>query len=133
MYYYYAGEEKTMVAWPAGLRMITGNSTSGFTQNMNVQLTFGTGLLRSNQKTDAQNYGAINFACLGSEEVDTPYLPQYCAGGLRADLFFPSCWNGKDIDSTNHTSHVAYSSNVETGGSDGEGDYGSTLPGNGKW
>ena len=27
---------------------------------------------------------------------------------LRLDVFFPSCWNGVDLDSTDHASHVAY-------------------------
>lgn len=27
---------------------------------------------------------------------------------LRADIFFPSCWNGTDLDSPDHRSHMAY-------------------------
>jgi hypothetical protein len=27
---------------------------------------------------------------------------------LRADIFFPSCWNGTDLDSSDHQSHLAY-------------------------
>lgn len=27
---------------------------------------------------------------------------------LRADIFFPSCWNGVDLDSADHKSHLAY-------------------------
>lgn len=36
------------------------------------------------------------------------YLDQYCTNGVRVELMFPSCWNGKDLDSDNHRSHVAY-------------------------
>jgi hypothetical protein len=32
-----------------------------------------------------------------------------CPGGIRATVIFPSCWNGKDLDSPDHKSHVAYS------------------------
>jgi Domain of unknown function (DUF1996) len=31
---------------------------------------------------------------------------------MRFDLFFPSCWNGVDIDSADHKSHMAYPSRV---------------------
>jgi hypothetical protein len=27
---------------------------------------------------------------------------------LRFDIFFPSCWNGRDLDSANHKDHMAY-------------------------
>jgi hypothetical protein len=41
---------------------------------------------------------------------DTAELPnKYCPGGIRATIIFPSCWNGKDLDSPDHKSHVAYS------------------------
>ena len=33
-----------------------------------------------------------------------------CSGGMRAEVQFPSCWNGIDVDSDNHTTHVAYPS-----------------------
>jgi len=29
---------------------------------------------------------------------------------MRAELQFPDCWNGKDLDSTDHKSHMAYRS-----------------------
>ena len=31
---------------------------------------------------------------------------------LRFDLFFPSCWNGVDLDSADHKSHMAYPETV---------------------
>lgn len=46
---------------------------------------------------------------------DKAYLDANCADGIRAELMFPSCWNGKDLDSPDHRSHVAYPSEVMTG------------------
>lgn len=35
---------------------------------------------------------------------------------LRLDIFFPSCWNGTDLDAADHKSHMAYpSKNATTG------------------
>jgi hypothetical protein len=51
----------------------------------------------------------VSFACLGANQPETNGLPNYnCPGGLRAQIFFPSCWDGKNLDSTNHMSHMAY-------------------------
>jgi hypothetical protein len=43
------------------------------------------------------------------------YLDANCPQGIRLEIMFPSCWNGKDVDSPNHKSHVAYPDLVTTG------------------
>jgi len=32
----------------------------------------------------------------------------FCKNGLRLQAFFPMCWDGKNLDSPNHRSHMAY-------------------------
>lgn len=77
-------------AFPAGFRMFAGtankrNSTGGF---------------------EAE---AVNYACLGANKPETNELPNYnCPGGLRAQIFFPSCWDGVNLDSPDHKSHMSY-------------------------
>ena len=69
---------------------------------------------------------ALGFNCLnynapaeGAREYhylrNKTFLDAQCTDGIRAELMFPSCWNGKDLDSTNHSSHVAYPSGVQVG------------------
>jgi hypothetical protein len=70
---------------------------------------------------------AIGFNCLhygnepneGSMEHhglrDKNYLDTYCTDGIRAELMFPSCWNGQELDSGNHTTHIAYPSEIKYG------------------
>lgn len=36
------------------------------------------------------------------------FLDANCPDGLRLEVMFPSCWNGKDVDSDDHKSHMAY-------------------------
>ncbi|KAF2249622.1 hypothetical protein BU26DRAFT_482269 [Trematosphaeria pertusa] len=49
---------------------------------------------------------ASNINC-GSP--DTQELPKaFCEGGIRTVITFPTCWDGKNLDSPDHTSHVAY-------------------------
>ena len=51
---------------------------------------------------------AINFACLGAGKPETNSLPNYnCPGGLRAQVYFPSCSDGR-LDSKDHRSHMSY-------------------------
>ncbi|KAG2012832.1 hypothetical protein CC2G_009800 [Coprinopsis cinerea AmutBmut pab1-1] len=33
---------------------------------------------------------------------------QPCSGGIRSNLYFPGCWDGKTLDPPDHSSHVAW-------------------------
>ncbi|CAO2653385.1 Nn.00g027960.m01.CDS01 [Neocucurbitaria sp. VM-36] len=40
---------------------------------------------------------------------DNQTLPNsFCAGGIRSVITFPTCWDGVNLDSPDHMSHVAY-------------------------
>lgn len=60
----------------------------------------------------------ISFNCLGAGQPETGGIPNYkCPGGLRAQVFFPQCWDGKNADSPDHKSHMSYpAGNVYNGG-----------------
>ncbi|KAF2658680.1 WSC domain-containing protein, partial [Lophiostoma macrostomum CBS 122681] len=77
-------------AFPEGFRMLAGETTKrSFTRNREAL--------------------AISFACLGAGQPETNSMPNYrCPNGLRAQVFFPSCWNGRDLDSPDHRSHMSY-------------------------
>jgi len=88
---------KGLIAFPEGFRMLAGNPS-----------------LRSYSNTLEQR--AVNFVCLGNEGPHTNNMPdKNCPNGLRSQIVFPSCWNGKDLDSPNHKSHVAYPSAMDNG------------------
>jgi hypothetical protein len=38
-----------------------------------------------------------------------------CPNGLRAQVFFPGCWDGKNLDSPDHKSHMAYPDGIDNG------------------
>ena len=69
---------------------------------------------------------ALGFNCLNYQTTaeaslnrhflpNKTYLDEHCTDGVRFELMFPSCWNGKDVDSDDHQSHVAYPSLVMDG------------------
>lgn len=50
--------------------------------------------------------GGSGAPCDSSDSAGFPATP--CPGGIRATVIFPSCWDGKNLDSVDHRSHVAY-------------------------
>ncbi|EXJ54754.1 murein transglycosylase [Cladophialophora yegresii CBS 114405] len=96
-----AGEGEKLKAFPPGFRMVAGNPF---------------------KRTAGNDFAsqAISYNCLdynGPAKPETPNFPNYnCPNGLRAQVFFPSCWNGKDLDSPDHMSHVSYPANSYNSG-----------------
>lgn len=69
---------------------------------------------------------ALGFNCLNYDKPPEPslgrhflpnktYLDEHCTDGIRLELMFPSCWDGENVDSPDHTSHVLYPSLVIDG------------------
>lgn len=82
-----------LLAFPEGFRMIAGDPFKrNYTGDFPAQ--------------------AISFACLDFDaeaSPETKHLPKRnCPNGVRAQVFFPSCWNGKDLDTADHKSHMSY-------------------------
>jgi len=62
---------------------------------------------------------AISFVCLGNPSAPEmnkfPTDKYFCSNGFRAQVFFPMCWNGRDLDSPDHRTHVAYPTSYNLG------------------
>jgi hypothetical protein len=67
---------------------------------------------------------------LNCASPDGQTLPTgFCVGGIRSVITFPTCWDGKNTDSVDHKSHVAYSSVTSGAGNVGSnGNCPSTHP-----
>jgi hypothetical protein len=76
------------VPFPQGFRMIAGDHNA----------------------TSPQSSAITNWRCSGSTQTAAQAAIPSCSATqyLDARIKFPSCWDGKNIDSTNHMSHVAY-------------------------
>ena len=55
---------------------------------------------------------AVSFVCLDYSGQQSGYYnalpPHACPDGIRAQVFFPSCWDGVNLDMPDHASHMAY-------------------------
>lgn len=50
---------------------------------------------------------------LNCASPDSQTLPtEFCVGGIRSVITFPTCWDGKNLDSPDHESHVTYAAGV---------------------
>jgi hypothetical protein len=87
--------------FPAGLRMVAGNSHAVFAQPLRITY-WDCGLVKTTL------YGPRNgFVPAASSSV--PDCPPKTT--LQLHVNFPDCWNGRELDSANHKSHMAYSVN----------------------
>ncbi|KAJ9638649.1 hypothetical protein H2204_004125 [Knufia peltigerae] len=121
-----AGFGAEVTAFPQNFRMIAGMSSKRtfVGPNPDTPMALWTDADRTQPSLMEK---ALGFNCLhydhppneGALEVhylrNKTYLDEFCDDGLRAEVMFPSCWNGKDLDSENHTTHVAYPNEVKYG------------------
>ena len=89
-YYTGAGKRPPLTAWPAGLKVLAGDSKA----------------------TQPQPTSAVYWGCGDGSSVSKVTSPPQCRSGdtgLTVHVIFPDCWNGRDLDSPDHRSHLAYS------------------------
>ncbi|KAK3366280.1 hypothetical protein B0T24DRAFT_711821 [Lasiosphaeria ovina] len=73
-------------------------------------------------KNQAARFRQITYTCLQTpgtrypESVNFPTSP--CPAGIMANVRFPTCWDGKNLDSPDHMSHMSYpeTGTFESGG-----------------
>jgi hypothetical protein len=76
---------------------------------------------------DALHQKAIGFNCLNYNAPpegslyrhflpEKSYIDANCPDGLRLELLFPQCWDGVNLDSPDHQSHVAFPDAMLNGG-----------------
>ncbi|CAJ2511894.1 Uu.00g075190.m01.CDS01 [Anthostomella pinea] len=100
--YYVSAQPGEITAFQPGFRMLVGDPTKR-TADTNLKLQ------NCYRCYTGPNFGGdVNAPCQ-DDSIDTQGLPnKQCAGGIRSNLLFPTCWDGKNLDSPNHQAHVAY-------------------------
>ncbi|KAJ5980903.1 hypothetical protein N7481_008201 [Penicillium waksmanii] len=112
-------------AFPKGFRMLAGDP---FQRNFTWPVPdppksnwAGAQISQKALEQKALGFNCLNYATTAEGTLDRHYMPnktyldEHCTDGIRLELMFPQCWNGKDADSVDHKSHVAYPSLVMEG------------------
>jgi len=76
--------------FPNGFRMVAGNP------------------LRRTQNNSDPAQLAIDMVCLGGNSPEQGGFPISPCDRMRAQIYFPACWDGVNLDPADHQSHVAY-------------------------
>jgi hypothetical protein len=84
------GDNAFQQAFPYGFRMVAGDPAR-----------------RTNNEALFEDQ-AVDIVCLGGTSPEGPGFPKSRCDRMRAQVFFPSCWDGKNLDTPNHHDHVAY-------------------------
>ncbi|OJJ48972.1 hypothetical protein ASPZODRAFT_60273 [Penicilliopsis zonata CBS 506.65] len=123
VYYLLYGENVT--AFPEGFRMLAGDT---YQRNFTWPIPdppksdwTGAQLSQKALQQKALGFNCLNYAVAAEPSLYRHFLPnktfidEQCVDGVRFELMFPSCWNGKDVDSPDHKSHMAYPTLVMDG------------------
>ncbi|KAH9978299.1 hypothetical protein BJV74DRAFT_780833 [Russula compacta] len=86
--------------FPDGLRIFTGDAA--------VRNYTGT------PESQAISWLCVDFNNPGAQQT-SGFTNTNCPDGLRAQVFFPACWDGVNLDSPDHKSHMAYPAQIDDG------------------
>lgn len=118
-------ESYNVTAFPQGFRLLAGDTRQrNYTGSFPDTDPSTWDAEERSQKSLGQK--AIGFNCLNYDIEGEPtayrhflpdkgYMDQHCKNGIRAEIYFPSCWDGKNLDSDNHKDHMAYPSDIKGG------------------
>ncbi|KAF3358795.1 hypothetical protein VDGD_09409 [Verticillium dahliae] len=126
---YYQYHLPKLVAFPAGFRMVAGDTkqrswtTWNLTQPDPPANEWDALGLKTQQSLRERSMGfnCLNYAGQAEPTLYRHFLPTQqfiqanCPNGIRTEINFPSCWNGVDLDSEDHRSHVAYPDELNNG------------------
>ncbi|KAK8036280.1 hypothetical protein PG993_008894 [Apiospora rasikravindrae] len=96
----FSGRNMKVTAFPVGFRMLAGNPM------LRSKTGMAPGICHRCLAASDRTSGGAGAPCDRSDTATFPKTP--CPGGIRATIIFPSCWDGKNVDSPDHQSHVAY-------------------------
>jgi hypothetical protein len=98
VYYIPSGK---VTAFKPGFRMIAGNAA-----NDDPKKVASGNICHRCWKSTNDNQFVGGAPCSGSDTVDIP--ADVSCKMIRQTIIFPTCWDGKNLDSPDHKTHVAY-------------------------
>lgn len=121
-----AGEKK-VTAFPPGFEMISGDTKlRNYSYPLDAVDKSHWASTKPYNTQDFLRQAALGFNCLHYKKDPEPtlyrhflpdkaYLDENCIDGVRFEIMFPSCWDGKNKAPLDKRSHVAFPSQVMTG------------------
>ncbi|KAL2265061.1 hypothetical protein VTJ83DRAFT_7571 [Remersonia thermophila] len=100
--YYVSPGPGAVTAFRPGFRMLVGDA--------NQREKRGEGMISQTcfRCYSGPDWDGDRFAPCADPSVDTEELPPKPCYGIRSNILYPTCWDGKNLDSPDHKSHIAY-------------------------
>ncbi|KAK4183224.1 hypothetical protein QBC35DRAFT_443732 [Podospora australis] len=109
--YYTSPGPNLTTAFQPGFRMLSGDPTQR--THSGLPRSAAQSCFRCFPKDD---FGGSMYSPCNDPVWDTEHLPkQPCPGGIRSNIVFPLCWDGKNLDSPDHKEHVSHPVGGPTG------------------
>jgi hypothetical protein len=100
VYYIPSADNKTSVtAFKPGFRMLVGDATADSEESSSKARK----VCHRCMPATGDN---TNLNCAAPDAQSLP--KSSCVGGIRSIITFPTCWDGVNLDSPDHKSHLAY-------------------------
>ncbi|KAF2729550.1 hypothetical protein EJ04DRAFT_515858 [Polyplosphaeria fusca] len=90
-----------VTAFKPGFRMLTGDPMLRSGENQAPGICH-----RCYAGKDFEPFGGA--PCIDTKYDTVQLPPKPCPGGIRSTIYFPTCWDGKNLDSPDHKAHMAY-------------------------
>ncbi|KAL1861659.1 hypothetical protein VTK73DRAFT_6990 [Phialemonium thermophilum] len=101
VYYFPQDLKSSVTAFKPGFRMFAGD--------VNLRTSEGQSPKNCFRCYTGPNFQGDNDAPCMDPKLDTSGFPtEPCLGGIRTNIHFPTCWDGKNLDSPDHKTHMAY-------------------------
>lgn len=97
--------------FPPGFRMLSGSP--GLRAYDNITMTYGNSTYPPRPISDRVSFACIDYTTSHPETSGFP-IKMYCPQGLRAQIQFPTCWDGVNLYKSDQ-SHVAHLSQIDNG------------------
>ncbi|KAF4566439.1 hypothetical protein EYR36_011865 [Pleurotus pulmonarius] len=96
-------------AFPPGFKMISGDPTrraKKYTEGLGTQAELA---------ERAISYTCLRYTTTNEDVYSYGFPSTDCEAGFQGRIHMPSCWDGQNLDSPDHRSHVAFLSDLDNG------------------
>ncbi|KAM7192342.1 protein of unknown function (DUF1996) domain containing protein [Naviculisporaceae sp. PSN 640] len=100
--YYVSPGQNGVTPFRPGFRMLVGDA------NQRQKIGNGKKSQSCFRCYSGPNWRGDDAAPCADARLDTEHFPTQPCSGIRSNILYPTCWDGKNLDSPDHKSHVAY-------------------------
>jgi len=112
VYYFQLAKNVTFTTFKKGFRMLVGDASRRSVDDLDPNEPAAHSTTFRCFEGEGAGSGSPGYG-----PTDSFHFPNTtCGSGIRSNIYFPRCWDGVNLDSPDHKSHVAYPTNIDAVG-----------------